>query len=131
MRTEREADAINNRIKEAGWFHGTEADWHALDFPTKERLAFEGCGCAVAFPTWEGPVDCVHVTCQILRGELPKIAEMNMTLRYEAESGWLRDVPRARLAAIFRAYRRAARASGIYNPWRLDWRLLVWSGVTS
>jgi len=55
--------------------------------------------------------DCFHVECRIRRGELPKIALTNCVLRGEAESGWLRFLKkedRSKLAAIFRAYRKAA-----------------------
>lgn len=70
--------------------------------------------------------------CKIRRGELPKIAGTNQTLRHEASSGWLRFITdRKRLAVIFRAIRSAARRTGVYDPWKIPggWQVMVYSGI--
>ena len=123
------AETLDDRIKAAGWFPGTEREWRALDSGDRAMVAFHGCGCAVAFPTWEKPVDCVHTGCLILRGELPKIAQTNYMLRAEAESGWLRWTPRQGLARLFKDYRRAARETGEYDIWKLSWQGLVGAAI--
>ena len=123
---------IAELIADSGWWLDTEVAWQALPMEQREQIAFERTGCAVAYPTWERPVDCLHTRCQILRGELPKIALTNRVLRAEAESGWLRFIKqedRKRLAAIFLAYRKAARESGIYDPWKLSWQGMVLPAV--
>jgi hypothetical protein len=65
---------LDERIEHAGWFPGSDADWRALPIEQRDELAFKATGCAVAYATWEAPVDCMHVTCQIRRGEKPQIA---------------------------------------------------------
>jgi len=127
----RERETMNDRIRAAGWFPGTESDWFALDEGDKQQLALIGCGCACAFPTWAGPVDCVHTGCQVARGELPRIAALNVGLRAEAESGWWRDLSREKLAVLFRAYRRAYHESGrlVTSHWRLSWQGVVFNGI--
>lgn len=114
------------------WFVGTEEGWRRLDCQTQKDLAFEATGCEVAYPTWEAPVDCLHTECRIRRGELPRIALTNSVLLYESRYGWLRFVrerDRKGLARIFRHFRREARATGLYDPWKADWRTLVYAGV--
>lgn len=125
---------INELIADAGWFKGDEAMWQSLPLKEREELAFAATGCEVAYATWPAPVECVHTRCQIRRGELPKIALTNGILRGEMSSGWLRfhrdsAQGRSRLAKICRGYRRAARATGVYDPWKLDWSLMVSAGV--
>lgn len=130
----RDEMTIAELIVDSGWWLGTEKDWQALPLAKREEIAFTRTGCAVAYPTWQRPVDCVHTHCQILRYELPKIALTNRILRSEAESGWLRFLKqenRKQLAAIFRAYRKAARESGEYNPWRIGWELMVYGGFAA
>ena len=127
----REEMTIAELIRDSGWWLDTEAAWQALPMEQREKIAFERTGCAIAYPTWERPVDCLHTRCQILRGELPKIALTNRILRAEAESGWLRFIEdRNQLARIFRAYRKAARDTGEYDPWKISWAGLVYSGIS-
>lgn len=113
------------------WFEGSEQEWKALPVAEREQRSLAATGCLLAWPSWEGPVECVHVGCQIARGELPKIARVNAQLRGEAESGWLRFVTdRKRLAAIFRAHRRVARETGAYDIWSKEaWALTVYGGL--
>lgn len=111
--------------------------WESLDWSAREALAFKSCGCALAWPTWEAPVHCCHVGCQVLRGELPSIAVCNGMLRYEAENGWLRfydrSSPRDRntLARIFRHVRNQCRRSGDYDIWHHSWNVIVTAGVSA
>lgn len=125
------AETVDDRIRKAGWFKGTDRDWQSLDIPTRESLAFAGCGCAVAYPTWEGPVDCVHSGCQVLRGEIHPLIVTNRILKYETQSGWLRfgkesTEGRIRTARLIRSIRNAALASGIYDPWKIPG---AWGGI--
>jgi hypothetical protein len=129
-------DSTNDRIRRAGWFDGDERSWQALPMAEREDIAFHATGCAVAYPTWEGPVDCVHTGCQIRRGEIPAIALTNRILRSEAQSGWLRFLPdsrdgRIKLARIYRAIRSQAIETGIYDPWKIPgaWQVMVSSAV--
>lgn len=129
-----EEDTIANRIKRAGWWLDSEKAWQELPLERREEIAFVRTGCRVAYPTWERPVDCVHTECQIRRGELPRIALTNRVLRSEASNGWLqgmRQENRAKLAVIFRAYRKTARETGIYDPWKLGWQGIVLPAVTA
>lgn len=122
----------NERIADAGWFHGTDADWKAIPIAERDELSFAATGCCVAYATWPAPVDCSHLKCRIRRGELPKIAETNATLRSEYYNGWLRFIEdRKRVAAIFRAVRKAAKETKIYDPWKLPggWQVMVYAGV--
>lgn len=124
------------RIREAGWFKGTEKQWQALSMPEREEIAFKGCGCLVAYPTWTGPVECVHPKCQIRRGEKQPITLTNGILKYEMESGWLRFAKettegRQRLGKICRAVRKHAMKTGVYNPWDMPggWQIIVGAAV--
>jgi hypothetical protein len=129
---ERSEMTIAELIVDAGWWLGTEAEWRALPLEQREEIAFIRTGCRIAYPTWERPVDCVHTECQIRRGELPKIALTNRILLSEASTGWLRfmrEENRGRLAKVFRAYRKAARETGVYDPWKIGWQLMVYSAV--
>jgi len=117
-------------IVRAGWWPGTEREWRALPIEERDRLSFAATGCAIAYPTWQAPVDCLHTRCLILRGVLPKIALTNRILRGE-KSNWWRDVSRPTLAKLFRHYRAQARLTGEYDPWRLSWEGIVYSGVSS
>lgn len=129
------APTTNDRIREAGWFHGTETDWRDLSHEERQGIAFNALGCAEAYPTWTGPVNCVHVTCQIRRGELPAIAETNRTLRNERDYGYLRflgDAPEDRkaLARVYRAVRAIAMQTGVFDPWKTDaWKIIVGTSV--
>jgi hypothetical protein len=125
---------IEERIREAGWWKEPEAAWRALPLAERERIAFGATGCLIAYPTWPAPVDCAHPGCQVKRGELPRIALMNLVLRHEARTGWWRDfrttsAGRQRLARMFRAYRRKARETGIYDPWKISWEGIVFPAV--
>ncbi len=137
MRTEiksRSEMPISELIKDSGWWLDTETAWQRLPMAEREEIAFARTGCRVAYPTWERPVDCCHIECRILRGELPKIALTNAVLRAEAESGWLRFLKkedRSKLAAIFRAYRKAARKTGVYDPWKIGWQGMVLPAVSA
>lgn len=121
---------IEERIARAGWFKGGEREWQALPMEERERLAFEATGCEVAYCTWEAPVNCCHVTCQIRRGELPQIALLNHELRSQAENWWRfigresgrgERSPQGRktLAALYRAYRKLAMERKEYDLWKL------------
>jgi len=111
------------------WYQGTEREWQSLPMTEREHLAFEATGCAIAYPTWEAPVDCVHTGCQVLRGELPKIALVNTVLRAERNNGWLRDCSRDYCAKLFRHVRGEARRTGVYDAWELAWAPIVYGGV--
>jgi hypothetical protein len=113
------------------WFAGSEQDWLSLSQKEKEDIAFAATGCEAAYPTWEPPVDCVHIRCRIRRGELPKIALTNAVLRAEAESGWLHRASRERKYQVFRTIRKLAMETGIYDPWKLPggWQLFVFGGL--
>lgn len=122
--------SLDGRIRAAGWFSGTIDDWHVLAPEVRRELAFAATGCQVACATWPGPIHCVHLGCQIRRGELPKIAAINWDLRHERSDGWLRFVEdRSKLAQIFRAFRRAARETGEYDIWKLGWKTIVFSTI--
>ncbi len=88
-------------IVDSGWWTEGEPAWLALPLAERERVALERTRCKFAYPTWERPVNCVHLKCRIARGELPKIAETNCVLRSETQSGWLRFIDdRQQLARI-------------------------------
>lgn len=127
-------DSVNQRIREAGWFRGTERDWQELSQEERERLSFEATGCEVAYPTWpvNGNSECRHLGCRIRRGELPKIALTNGVLRAEYDSGWLRFLPREQAARVFRSIRKRAMATGIYDPWKMEggWQVMVHAGIS-
>lgn len=129
-------ESTNDRIKAAGWFKGSERQWGDLTHESRKDLAFAGCGCEAAYPTWPGPVDCVHVGCQIRRGEKKPLIMTNRILRYEMESGWLRfskdsGEGRTHLGRLVRAIRNRALETGIYDPWDLPggWQAIVATGV--
>jgi hypothetical protein len=120
MQKPRHEMSINELIRDSGWFPGTESDWKALSLGEREDIAFAATGCAVAYATWEKPVNCVHTGCMIRRGELPAIANLNRQMRAEASSGWWRFIEdRHKLACIFRKYRKLARERGVYDLWKL------------
>jgi hypothetical protein len=124
--------SISELIADSGWFKGTEQDWRALPLAERDRLAFVATGCEVAYATWEAPTHCCHITCRIHRGELPPIALTNSALRGERSSGWLRFIEdRSKVARIFRAVRKAAMQTGIYDPWKLPggWHTMVHAGI--
>lgn len=133
-RKERSEMTLAELIKDSNWWLGTEKEWQAIPLAEREEIAFIRTGCLYAYPTWQRPVDCVHTQCCIRRGELPAIVLTNRILRSEAESGWLRflaNEDRSKLAHIFRVYRKAARAQRIYDPWKLDWQLMVVAGINA
>jgi hypothetical protein len=127
----------DERIRDAGWFKGSERQWQALTHEQRQDLAFAGCGCEAAYATWEGPVDCVHPGCQIRRGEKPKIHLTNCILKGEMYNGWLRfdketTEGRLHLARLIRGIRRNAVKTGIYDPWKMEggWQAMVASAIT-
>jgi hypothetical protein len=128
--------SLDELIERAGWFKGSMEDWRRLSYKEQRELAFAGTGCEVAVATWNAPVICRHTGCMVRRGVVPKIAITNSILRAEASNGWLRFIPkqsvegRRKLARIFRAYRAAARKTGVYDPWKIDYRTMVYAGVT-
>lgn len=71
-----------------------------LDSGERECVAFEACGCEVAYPTWwlrpDGQteqVDCSHLGCRIRRGEFKRPAWLVLftaQFRGELRNGWLR-----------------------------------------
>lgn len=63
---------IGEMILAAGWWTEGEPAWRALPLMQREQIAFERTGCKFAYPTWERPVNCLHLPCRIARGELPK-----------------------------------------------------------
>ena len=96
----------------------------------RQDLAFTATGCQVAYPTWHKPVDCVHVRCQIRRGELPQIALLNHELQSQAENWWRfigRESGRGQrskqgritLAKLYRHYRKMAMERKEYDLWKL------------
>ena len=131
---------IEERIIEAGWFPGGEREWQALSMQERADLAFSATGCEVAYPTWKAPVDCVHVTCQIRRGELPKIALLNHELRSQAENWWRfigresgrgtrSQQGRDTLAKMYRHYRKLAMERKEYDLWNLGGVGIALAGV--
>src|SRR5258708_32364112 len=119
-------------IQAGGWTRKQRGN--AYRCQNVNKIAFERTGCRVAYPTWQRPVDCCHIECRIARHELPKIALTNAVLRGESHSGWLRFLRtenRPRLAAIFRAYRKAARETGVYDPWKIGWQGMVFPAITA
>ena len=124
---------IEERIERAGWFHGSERDWQSLPLAERDRLAFAATGCAVAYCTWQAPVNGCHIGCRVMRGEIPAICQMNHALLAE-KGNWLRGLTeskagRKRLAAMFRAFRKQARATGVYDPWKIGWQAIVYGGL--
>jgi hypothetical protein len=119
-------------IVDSGWWTEGEPGWQALPLTERERIALDRTGCKFAYPTWERPINCIHLKCQIARGELPKVAETNCVLRGEMRSGWLRFIDdRQKLARICRACRKAARETSIYDPWTIGWQGMVFLAVKS
>ena len=126
----------DQRIERAGWFKGSERDWQALSHEERQDIAFAGCGCEAAYATWEGPVNCVHIGCQIRRGEKAPLIMTNRTLKAEMCNGWLRfgketRAGRIRLARLISAIRSKAQETGMYDPWQLPggWQGMVGSAV--
>lgn len=124
-------EILNDRIKANGWFDGTMTDWERT--PDREEIAFKATGCLIAFPTWEAPVNCVHVDCMVRREELPPIAITNRVLLAEYGNYFRHALQskagRAHLARLFLAIRNRARETGIYDPWKLPggWQGIVGS----
>lgn len=80
------------------WFKGSETEWKRLPIAERDALSFKHTGCAVAYPTWAAPVDCVHLGCRVLRGELPRVAYYNGAFQGE-RSNWLRFIEDRRILA--------------------------------
>lgn len=127
---------INEMIRDAGWFDGSERDWQAIPFEEREKIAFKACGCLGAYPTWQAPVNCRHIDCRVRRGEKQPIIITNQTMKAELRSGWLRFSKetkdgRVRVARLIRAIRRKAIETGIYDPWKIPggWAGMVHCGI--
>lgn len=126
---------IDELIQDAGWFPGTERDWHALPLAERDELAFKATGCEVAYATWPAPVNCCHGECQVRRGERKPITLINAQMKYEAECGWWRFIGRTtpqgrrKLAILFRHFRREARKAQLWDIWKLGWQGIVFSGL--
>lgn len=116
---------LDGKIREAGWYQGTERSWAALDSGAQEAIAFKATGCLVAYPTWTRPVDCLHIDCRIARGEKPPIAKTHQMLRAERACGYLRWLDREQLAVVYRSFRKLAHERGEYDIWKLDYKTLV------
>lgn len=119
---------MKNQEHWSPWFKGTETEWREKPVEIQKKIAFKVTGCEVAYPTWPAPVECLHIGCRILRGELPKIALTNSILRAE-KSNWLRFCSREQQAKIFRWYRKEAKKLKQYDPWKISWAGLVYSGI--
>ena len=113
----------------SAWYPGTRRTWDDLPLGKHKDIAFSATGCEVAWPTWDAPVDCVHVGCRIRRGELPPIARLNSGLRAEHEYGWLRFLDRDEAAKVFRHVRKTAKKTGCYDLWE-QWGVLVGAGIS-
>jgi len=111
------------------WYTGTETAWRELSIGAREDIAFHATGCVAAYPTWTLPVDCLHGPCRVRRREIHPMILVNGTLKYEAQSGWLRFASRERKARVFRAVRTFCRERGIYDAWKA-WPLIVYGGVS-
>jgi hypothetical protein len=126
---------IEAAIHEAGWWKGTSEQFRALPSEKRQEVAFKATGCLYAWATWAAPVECVHTSCQVRRGELPKIALVNRGLRAEIDNGWLRfhartTSGRTRLAQLCRLIRKLARETGVYDVWGVAASLIVSVGVS-
>jgi hypothetical protein len=118
-------------IQRGGWWKGTKREWQELTYQERQDIAFAATGCEVAYPSWEAPVECSHILCQIRRGEKPKIAFTEAVLNSERESGWLRFMPEKKFQRLRKAVLQAAEATGIYNPWEIPdgWKVMVFGGI--
>ena len=121
--------SIDELIADSGWFKGTERDWQRLSSEERQRLAFTATGCQIAWASWEAPVNCVHPWCQVARGERKPITVLNSQMQYERASGWWRNMDRAKLARVYRAFRKAAREQQVFDIWKLGWQTVVFTGL--
>ena len=79
----------------------------------------------------DGFGDYRHNRCKVARGEAHLIVLVNGILKYEAEYGWLRFCSRSRKARVFRAIRKLARQTGVYDAWKVAWPIFVAAAVSS
>jgi len=105
------------------------------DMKLANDFAFASCGCEVAYPSWwalpDGTneiVDCVHLGCQIRRGEYKRpgwAVRLNAQFRGELEGGWLRfnkESAKGRRAA-------AALYWAMKKEQEFDIMAAVWTGI--
>ncbi len=123
--------SINEMIKDAGWFPGTQDDWDSLPYAEMRERAFSATGCLLAYPTWKGTVDCLHVDCRIRRGELSPIEKTSSILEAERHNGWLRFLPEDAYRAIKERFLCRALEMGIYDPWEIPggWQVMVAAAI--
>jgi len=113
------------------WFKGTEKEWDALSNKEQSKLSLKETGCLFARPTWQMPIDCSHLQCQVARGEKPQIALTEGILYGERECGWLRFLSEERYQQVKTALLKRAEELGIYDPWKLPggWQVIVGAGL--
>lgn len=122
---------INEMIKKAGWFKGTDEDWRRLSLNEQAELAFAATGCLIAYATWTGPVDCRHLDCQLRRGEIAPLDKTRALLSAERHGGWLKDMAEDAYQRLVEAACRAAEACGEYDPWKIPggWQAMVGAAI--
>ena len=105
--------------------------WRALSSKKRENIAFKATGCEVAFPSWEPPVDCVHIGCMIRRGEKKPIDLTKAVLDGERAGGWLRFLSDEEYGKLYKAFLKLAKKTKVYDPWKIPggWRVIVGAGI--
>lgn len=114
----------------------TLEDFEKMTYEERRQFAFNACGCYEAYPYfWQNKnmkvsrVECLHIDCQIARGEAKPIDKTKGILQYERESGWLRFLPEISYQKIYNLIIEKAEELKEYDPWKIDWRLLVYSAI--
>ena len=118
-------------INRGGWWKGTKAQWQALPIAERDELSFANTGCLIAYPSWVPPIDCVHIKCQIRRGEKAPIALTEAILAGERESGWFRFMDEEKYERVKAAIMEYAQEHKIYDPWKIPggWKLFVHGAI--
>jgi len=120
-------------INKGGWWKGTEKEWYALPTEEREALALKATGCLYAFPSWPSwkPVKCVHIRCQIQRGEKQLIDLTEGILAGERDQGYLRFLEENEYQKIRTVMLKAAEETGIYDPWKIPggWQVFLMSAI--